>query len=130
MIEVTWADSDQRVVRMTVHPGWTWDDATEALDACYEMIREKQYRVLIVADTQLAPNPPNNEVLGAFRYAWTNLPDNADTFVTIGMNFFLEQMSNMFNRTFLRGYPKGFFVRTEEEAQRIIEARLKELDES
>lgn len=102
----------------------------EALDTCYGMIREKQYKVLILVDTRLAPNPPNNQVLGAFRYAWANIPDNADTFVTIGMNFFLEQMSAIFNRTFVPGYRKGFFVRTEEEAQSIIEERLKELDAS
>lgn len=103
MIEVYWASSDQRVVRVDYYdPVETWEEYMAAVEKSFEMVASQTHTVHVIHNPGKA-SMPNGNAFFYLRRASNLIPDNCGQIIMVIANPFARRISEVMVRLLLDG---------------------------
>ena len=129
MIEVTWDEGDNTIMRAQMIGNWTWEDYVVASDKMLELARTVTYRVDLITDLlQSGPVPRGSASVHILR-SREQKPSNFGVTVLVGADIFLKSLLQVFDQVYKKRVPASLLVNTVEEAHAVI-ARIRAEDEA
>ncbi len=122
-ITTEWDNAKKTIMRVTYHPGWTWDDLKANLPLEEQMLDSVEHPVDVIADFRGTQLPP-----GAF----TQLPviaksppyvhPNSGNVVMVGSPDFMAEVVDVYKRVYGQA-AKLVMVHTLEEARELLQEK-------
>jgi hypothetical protein len=100
-VELSWLDSDERVMVVQFVGDWTWDDVYRAANQGAEWTQSKPHTVYHIIDFTRS-NPPPNQGFSLVRNLLSSLPANAGASYFVGTDRFIEVLIH----TYTKAYPE------------------------
>lgn len=116
----SWSDGSKTVLINEFPQSWTWDEFVKGCFAGYDMIKTVDHTVYIVAKN--FNNTPKGNAMGAFKRV-EDFPPNLALLIiqSESMNSVGITMINVFLRVYGRQAGKVIYVKTMEDAMRLID---------
>ncbi|MBN1202788.1 MAG: hypothetical protein JXJ20_13130 [Anaerolineae bacterium] len=117
-----WDNDEKTIMRVTYHPGWTWDDLEANLPKEEAMLDSVDHTVNVIADFRGTRLPPGAIVrLPMIASSPPYMHANSGMMVMVGSPVFMEEVVGIYKRVFGQAQ-KLTVVGTLEEARALIVA--------
>jgi hypothetical protein len=125
-ITTEWDNDEKTIMRMTYHPGWSWDDLEGNLIVEEEMLNSVNYKVDVIADfrgTQLPPGAISRLPKIAQSPPYTH--PNSGAMVMVGSPAFMNEVVGVYKRVYGQA-AKLVMVHDLDEARALIAQKREE----
>jgi hypothetical protein len=125
-IIIGWDNPEHTVVRLTLHPGWTWPELYEINAAIIEMMSSTDQTVHLLLDTTRINSVPMGGVITHARNILGAYPPNCDMRILVTRNMLIQRLGSIFQTTFRADLGKHLHtVSSIEDAYRLIQEKLR-----
>jgi hypothetical protein len=98
-IELSWLDSDERILFLRFEGKWTWDELYQLAAQVEAMTLEKPHRVYRIADISRS-SPPPPQGCSNVRNILSDQPINTGQTYVVGSNRFTDVLLSTFSKVY------------------------------